>query len=102
MPAIAPLKTLTFTISKVPVSLPHRKTIERLMRMQPAVRRGLKRAAKIRAERNNIHPRGGRMWNARIKASRIVHAQRGASFTLMVTPQIVADLKSVEKYLAIS
>jgi hypothetical protein len=40
------------------------------------------------------------MWNSRKTASRVVILKTGATFTLIYTPQLAADLKSVEKYLS--
>lgn len=101
--AIAPNKTYTFTITSVPASASGRKTLFRLMRMQPAIQRGLRQlAARRRREDNVIHPRGGRQWVARAKATKLVAVKVGESFTLRVTPQIVPDLASVSKHLTVA
>jgi hypothetical protein len=34
-----------------------------------------------------------------VECTKVVTVRKGASFTLRLTPQIMADLKSVEKYL---
>ena len=77
-----------------------RKTIQRLMRMQPDIRRGLKRLQKTRPLRNRIYQRAGGMWNARVKATRLTRVAPGESFTLQITPQIVPDLRSVASFLS--
>ena len=62
---IAPLKTVTFTITRVPPRAPQRKTIARLMMMQPDVQRGLKKLAARRRQKDNTPTRrGGRIWIA--------------------------------------
>ena len=97
---IAPQKTVTFTVEKVPQRLAQRKTIERLMRMEPKVRRGLKRLGHRRKRHENTeHQRGGRMWMSRVPMTKLTNVEAGKSFTLALTPQIIADVKSVEKYL---
>ena len=97
---IAPKKTVTFTIEKVPHRLAQRKTIERLMRMEPKVRRGLKKLGHRRVKHQNTeHQRGGRMWLSRVPMTRLTQVEAGGTFTLTITPQIMADITSVEKFL---
>jgi hypothetical protein len=98
---LAPRQTVTFTLTKAPRRASLRKTILRLMRMQPDIQRGLRRLAKRRLRHDNTeHPRGGRLWTTRVRATRLVHLKPGASFTLTITPQIMPDLQSVEPYLS--
>ncbi|MCZ6445071.1 MAG: hypothetical protein ACE10B_07490 [Phycisphaerales bacterium] len=97
---IAPLKTVTFTVTNVPKRPAERKTILRLMRMQPQIRRGLKNLARRRRQHDNVPIRhGGKIWIIRAKATRLANVEPGATFTLTLTPQIIPDLKSVERYL---
>ena len=100
MTAVAPGREMTFTINKAPRREAERKTIHRLMNMQPDVQRGLKKLhTKRRLEDNVFGTRAGRPWVARVKTTKLTRVAPGNSFTLFVTPQIVNDLKSVEKYL---
>jgi hypothetical protein len=55
----------------------------------------------VKAKRNSKTIRAGRVWFDRPRATRTMRAERGASFTLNITPQIVNDLKSVSKYLEV-
>lgn len=101
--ALSSNKILKFEIVKMPTRESQRKTLERLMRMQPEVAKGLRRLALRRKKEDNVgNQRGGRTWISRVKASKLVNVARGESFTLHVTPQILPDLKSVEKYLNIT
>jgi hypothetical protein len=96
-----PGSKVTFTVTKLPAKESLRKTIFRLMRQETRVQRALDKLAKGRADGgNDVHQRGGRMWHSRKKASRVVTLKTGASFTITATPQLSADLKSVEKYLS--
>lgn len=98
--AIAPRKTVTFTLTRVPRRLSHRRTLERLMRMQPGIQAGLKRLARRRRQHDNkLITRGGRFWHVRVPAAKLVLLDAGRSFTLTITPQIIPDLRSVERYL---
>lgn len=101
MSSLKPASRMTFTVVKAPTAASARKTLVRLMQMQPEVKRSLSfLKVRRRREDNRQQQRGGRMWTARVAASKLVHLEAGATFTLTVTPQIAADLNSVGKYLA--
>lgn len=100
--AIEAGKTQTFTISSVPKRPAQQKTIQRLMRMQPDIQRGLKKLARQRDIKDNVkYVRAGRPWISRARTTKLTQVEKGESFTLLVTPQIVNDLQSVEKFLAV-
>jgi hypothetical protein len=100
--AIAPLKTVTFTVSKLPSGVGHLRTIERLMRMQPHLQKELKRRAMRRRQTDNRQTRrGGRIWIDRARAVKLAHCEAGQTFTLFLTPQIIPDVRSVERFLTI-
>ena len=97
---LVPQKTVTFTITKPPRRPAERKTIERLMRMQPDVRKGMKALQRQRRQHDNVtYIRAGVRWTNRARATKLVRAVPGASFTLRLSPQIIPDLRSVEQYL---
>lgn len=98
---IAPQKTVTFTVTKVPHRAAARKTIERLMRLQPQIQKELDRRADLRRQKQNVtRRRGGGMWTSRVRVVKLAHLEPGASFTLRVTSQLLPDIKSVEQYLS--
>ena len=100
---IVPNTDLTFTIVKEPVRPASRKTIERLMWMQPQVKKDFSMLQRLRRQKGIKYTvRAGRVWFDRPRATRTMRATKGASFTLYVTPQIVNDLKSVQKYLDVT
>ena len=100
---IVPNTEMTFTITTDPKRPATRKTIERLMWMQPKVKKDLSMLQRRRKQKDIKYTiRAGRVWFDRPRATRTVRCEKGATFTLQVTPQIVNDLKSVEKYLSIS
>lgn len=97
---IAPQKTVTFTITAAPQREAQRKTIRRLMRMQPHIQRGLDKLATQRKQQDNItYIRAGVQWTNRVKTTKLTHVAKGEQFTLTITPQIIPDLRSVEKFL---
>ncbi len=97
---IAPLETVTFTVTAVPKRPAQRKTIARLMKMQPDLQRALKGRAKSRRQKDNVvYIRAGRKWTNRAKATLVAHVETGETFTLTLTPQIIPDVKSVQSFL---
>ena len=97
---VAPSKSYTFTVTATPPRTAQQKTIMRLMRMQTDVQRGLEKLARRRRQTlNRDTNRAGRIWVARVRPTKLVRAEKGESFTLHVTPQIMPDLRSVKNYL---
>lgn len=91
---------VTFQISKLPGTPSAKKTIARLMRMNPRTQRKLSRLADNRVKNlNERRPRAGRMWLTRVRATRLINVAVGEKFTLTMTPQILGDVKSVEQFL---
>ena len=100
---IAPQKTVTFTIIKTPSRVAERKTIMRLMNMQGHIQRGLTALAKQRRQKDNItYIRAGVKWVNRKRTTKLCRVAPGETFTLNITPQVMPDLKSVEKFLEAS
>ncbi len=99
---LTPLKTYTFTIDKVPTRKASAKTLRRLMRMQPEVQKGLSRLAKRRRQVDNKPGiRAGVIWVNRVKTTKLTHVAPGETFTLKVTPQIMSDIESVERFVSV-
>ena len=97
---LAHSKTITFTVKKEPHRPADRKTIERLMRMQRPIQQALSKLCKVRRrERHFRRQRAGRMWMVRYPMTRVTRVEKGQSFTIHVTPQIMPDIQAVAKYL---
>ncbi len=97
---IAPQKTVTFTIKSTPQRVAQRKTIRRLMRMQPHIQRGLDKLATQRRQKDNeTYIRAGVKWVNRVKTTKLTYVMPGETFTLTLTPQIIPDVRSVERFL---
>jgi hypothetical protein len=96
----ASANTVHYTITAVPQEARRKQTLLRLMRMNPGVQGALNRLKRERLRSGNRRcARAGRIWLAREECTRVVFVEKGAQFTLRMTPQIAADVKSVEKYL---
>ena len=77
--------------------------MERLMGMQTSIQSGRSKLATLRRIKDNVtYIRAGRKWVNRKRATKLVVAEPGATFTLKVTPQIVNDLKSVADHLEVA
>jgi hypothetical protein len=97
---LAPSTTITFTVKKTPLRPADRKTIQRLMRMQRPIQDALRRLSKVRRqERNYRRQRAGRMWMVRVPMTKVTRVEKGETFTLRVTPQIMRDVQAVAKFL---
>lgn len=99
---IAPLETLTFTVTKRPRRPAQVKTLERLMKLQPEKTKSLRKLQRRRKLYDNIEgTRAGRKWINRVHATKVVKVEQGETFTLTLTPQVIPDLRSVEKFLKV-
>lgn len=100
---LKPQNTVTFRVKSVPQRKASRKTIQRLMRLQPEIQKGLKDLqARRRKFDNRPYIRAGVWWVDRKRATKLTHVHEGAEFTLKIRPQYVPDIKSVEQYLEAS
>lgn len=99
---LTPGTTVTLRVKTVPATAKARKTIERLMRLNPKAQRTLDKVAKVRGRTTPLNQRGGRMWASRIPATKCVGCEAGATFPLRITPQIIPDVASVGRYIEIA
>lgn len=90
-----PGQTIRCTVTARPGTENRRQTIARLMRRDPQIKKGLRKAQEHRARTTRSYIRGGREWFVRPTASRLAHADPGNSWTMPFTPDLVPDLKSV-------
>lgn len=99
--SIAPGQAVRCTVTKAPRAKAPRDTIARLMRLDPANAKSLRRAQHLRLKRMHRYIRGNRLWSSREKAARIVRVADGASWQMPLSPSITPDLKSVAGYLTV-
>jgi hypothetical protein len=97
---LAPSTTVTFTITSLPKNEAGRKTLNRLMKMQPKIQKGLAMLSRRRRQKENIATsRAGRIWINRKRPTQLTRVEVGETFTLRVSPHIIPDIKSVAAYL---
>ena len=100
MADLTPTSTVTFTVNTLPKAERARKTIQRLMRMQPEIQKGLSMLHRRRAQKDNVPTnRAGRIWVNRAKTTKLTRVAVGETFTLRLTAQMIPDIQSVERYL---
>lgn len=94
-------QNLTCTIARVPKAAASITTLERLMRLDPANKRALRRAQRMRGQRILVYIRGNREWTSREKPARVVRVEKGASWTLPYTVELGRELASLGTCLTI-
>ncbi|MGD1915034.1 MAG: hypothetical protein ACFCBV_02435 [Phycisphaerales bacterium] len=90
---------VTCTITAEPRSRAAKLTIGRLMKLDPSIQRGLRRAQKRRRQNMRVYVRGGRDWYAREKCGKGGQVKVGNSFTMTYVPHVAADINAVSSYL---
>ena len=97
--SLKPGATVTFVVTEAPLVENHIQTIERLMRQDPDLKRGLKKGQHDRMKRLIVRSRGGRPWEKRELSSKVVRVEAGAKWTMTYIPQLANDIKNVSRYL---
>lgn len=99
--ALKPGQSVQCTVEKLPRAEGAVRTIERLMRLDPANKKALRRAQVVRDRRLNVYNRGNRDWTSREKPAQVVGVRKGVSFNLPYHLDLANDLRRVEAYLAL-
>ncbi len=98
---LKPGQMIRCQVAKAPHAEAPVDTIERLMRLDPKVVRGLRRAQRRRRQEMVVYNRGNRDWYKREKCARISKCATGASWTMKYNLDLKRELESVAKYLKI-
>lgn len=98
---LKPGQTIRCTVLKLPKAAAACKTIERLMRRDPQVIRGLRKSHVLRERSTLVYNRGNRDWVQRQKVGKIVRLVAGNSWSFVFDLNIVPEMKSVADYLKI-
>lgn len=99
--SLKPGQNIKCTVSSLPRKRDSIDTIERLMRRNPVVARGLKKAHNQRQQTLNVYIRGNRDWTSRVKCGKIARVVAGASWVMPFDLSISKDLASVAANLKI-
>ena len=104
MPDIITGSTINIKIVKAPTSASARKTLVRLLSKDAEVIAENKRLKKVRKTNQTHSPRGGRwrVWEGRLAKQHPVKGDIGESGTIFASPDVVTDLKSVDRFVEVS
>ncbi|MFG0257081.1 MAG: hypothetical protein ACF8GE_04180 [Phycisphaerales bacterium JB043] len=97
----SPGQRLEVTILRQPRAEADRKTIARLMRQDPTIKKSLRGAQKHRANTLVVRSRGKRPWAVRRRCARYANVAAGQTFSFVYTPQLASDIESVGRHLEI-
>lgn len=99
---LKPGQTVKITVAKAPRTEDDTQTVLRLMRLDPDIKRSLKKGHRTRMQNLVVRSRGGRPWEVREKSALIARAELGESWSLTYFPQIAPDLRKVAKFLSVA
>lgn len=99
--SIKPGQSITCTVDIIPASEGGRQTIAKLMRKDLTHKRNLKKAQNKRRQRMIVYNRGNRDWTSRETVARVVRVVKGASWTMVYTPDMAGELNFVSKYISV-
>jgi hypothetical protein len=99
---LKPGQTITCTLEKVPLNEGARQTIAKLMRKDLTNKRNLRKAQSKRRQRMVIYNRGNRDWVSRETVARVVHVVRGATWTMVYTPDLSSEFNCINQYIKIA
>lgn len=94
-------QSLTCTVERLPRAKGAVSTLTKLMRLDPANKKSLRRAQDMRRRRMNVYNRGNRDWVSREKPAKVVGVRRGVTWTLPYDLSLAPELRKVEAYLSI-
>jgi len=98
---LKPGQNIRLTIAKTPRAAAKIDTIERLMRQEPTIKRGLRRAQRRRRQDMIVYNRGNRDWYKREICGKLVRATKGATWTMTYSHHIAPELKSLEGFVTV-
>lgn len=96
---ILPGQWINVKITSLPRAAKNRKTMIRLFEKDEKIRTDRKRLKKSRPVTDHI--RGGRPWEGRPRRLDVVNMEPGSTYKLFASIDVLRDLQSVEKFVAI-
>lgn len=98
---ITPGSRITVEVTSRPTNASAAKTLERLFRRDPQVESAIrKRKAKRPSHEDWI--RGNNWWNHRMRSRSGIQLEPGAKYSLRADVDVIRDLRSVERFIAVS
>lgn len=97
-----PGSTLSVKLTKNPTNEAAAKTLSRIFGRDSANKKARARRKKLLASSMRVERRGGRPWEVRSKAPRLVQPRPGDSCKVFATTAILRDLASVSRFVSVS
>ena len=94
-----PGATLACSVTKAPRTPDQAATIARLMRLDPANKKALRRAQRMCRQRVIIYNRGNRDWVKREKTAKVVRVAVGEKWSMAFTNDKAADLAIIAQFI---
>lgn len=98
---ITPNTTVVMTVTATPTREAGLKTIQRLARKDPAQQRH-QRHRKSKRPSWQEWRRGGRFWHHQMRTESGIRIQRGSTFTIRATIDVLRDLASVAQWVQVA
>lgn len=98
---IKPGSKIKIKVTKNPTSQRAAKTLSRLFLRDAGNQKLARRRHRILAETTDPRRRGGRLWNVKSKAPRLVQPRVGATCSITATVDMLATIQSVSRFIAI-
>lgn len=98
---LTPGTKVCIKVAKTPASEAAAKTLSRIFAKDRANRSARRHRKALRASESREHRRGGRPWAYLPKAPRLFQPVKGSSCTVLVTPDLVGDICSVERLIQV-
>ncbi len=99
---VAPGTRVEVKIVKEPTNTAARKTLVRLLSKDAAAVAENRRLRNVRASNYSPSMRGGRLYGGRVVKIHPVKGRLGESGTLTATADVIADLRSVQRFVAVT
>src|SRR5437667_10362502 len=90
--AFKPGQQVVCTVNAQPRTDDQTQTIERLMRNDKTAQKALRRAQKMREQREVVYNRGNRDWVKREKTAKVVRVAKDASWSMVYRLDMAPDL----------
>jgi hypothetical protein len=99
---VKPGGKVSIEVIKTPRCEAAAKTLSRIFGKDLAGRNLRRHRKALRASAKMVHRRGGRPWEHAPRAPRLIRPEKAATCTVLVTPELVGDLKSVQRFIKVS
>lgn len=98
---IKPGTVVSVTVTKNPTNEAAAKTLSRIFAKDAANKRERVRRKKLLETAIDVRRRGGRPWEVRSKAPRLVQPVKGDGCKIFASSDVLRDLGSVERFVAV-